>query len=202
MAYQVCASAADCEDSWVLSFSSKRFLQVYGTPSAPVIVRSLSHCSSPNARRSCQVNSLARGLSKNRDPRSRVESSRISLAGLSSSRDLEREPRTPVIVIARPGPSLACSRSSSGRTNRAGGCRRKLADIEKQRKRDEGENEKEKPRESRWHRPPRGGRLWRFIRVVRDVFFVEIITGPILTDPCVPAHRFSSFCASRSRTQS
>jgi len=83
----------------------------------------------------------------------RVESSprEISLAGLSSRCDLEREPRTPVIVIARLGPSLACSRSSSGRTNRVDGCRRKLAGIEKQRKREgkrEGRaNEKEEKEE-------------------------------------------------------
>lgn len=91
-----------------------------------------------------RINLLARwGLSlKEWRSSSRVESSprEISLAGLSSRRDLEREPRTPVIVIARLGPSLACSRSSSGRTSRVGGCRRKLAGVEKQRKR-EGKRE-------------------------------------------------------------
>lgn len=187
MAYQVCASTADCEDSWVLSFSSKRFLRIYGTPSAPVIARSLSHRSSSNARRSRQVNSLARGLSKNGDPRvqsSRVESN-LARRSLFESRpwagttytgycnsQAGAVPRVFAFIERTDQPSRWLQKKVGGHR-----------ETEKERPR---RNEKEKPRESRWHRPPRRGRLWRFIRVVRDVFFVEIITGSILTDLCVP----------------
>lgn len=152
-------SAADCEDleTFIFYLFPHSVIHAYDIPSSrfdrAISFASLLSYKFPHRSRH-RSSKLARSTRALLERMVILESSRIesppreiSLAGLSSSRDLEREPRTPVIVIARPR-SLACSRSSGGRTSRAGGCRRKLAGIEKQRRgrkeRERRTNEKKK----------------------------------------------------------